>query len=249
MKSKNILINSNSKELKNDFRVDLQNPIRNMRKIEVINAAIVNSSYNVIEGVSDKLYIYGENDSETSSTIITIPEGNYSVSALISKIQNLLNTTIALGSSSWNLSYNSINYKVTISSSIKFNISNKRGIALLYNIGFENIPVSSQTSISDSVVRLNTPRNILLSFDNIPFGQLDIPESYNSAHFILPMYSTSGSITFLNSLDMKGQVVEFSNNQIDINHFQIKLYSPDKHRSLYSISSDWSVLLKITYEE
>ena len=81
MKSKNILINSNSKELKNDFRVDLQNPIRNMRKIEVINAAIVNSSYNVIEGVSDKLYIYGENDSETSSTIITIPEGNYSVSA------------------------------------------------------------------------------------------------------------------------------------------------------------------------
>ena len=31
-------------------------------KIEVVNAAIVNSSYTRIENVSDKLYLYSEND-------------------------------------------------------------------------------------------------------------------------------------------------------------------------------------------
>jgi len=249
MKTKNVLINSNSKEHKNDYKVYLQNPIKNIRQIEVINCAIVNSSYNIIENVSDKFYVYSEFESENNSKFITIPEGNYSISAMVSKIQNLLNTTIALGSSSWNLSYNSINYKVTITCNIPFNISNKRGVTLLYNIGFENIPSASKTFTSDSVVRLNTPRNILLNFENIPYGQLDIPESFNSCHFVLPMYSPSGSITFLNSLDMANQSVYFNSGLVDINHFHIKLYSPDKNRSLYSISSDWSILLKVSYDE
>ena len=102
MKTKNVLINSNSKLQKNDFTVYLQNPIKNIRQIEIINCAIVNSSYNIIENVSDKFYIYSELDSENNSVFITIPEGNYSISALISKMQNLLNTQIILGSSSWN---------------------------------------------------------------------------------------------------------------------------------------------------
>ena len=58
MKTKNVLINSNSKEHKNDFKVYLQNPIKNIRQIEVINCAIVNSSYNIIENVLDKFYVY-----------------------------------------------------------------------------------------------------------------------------------------------------------------------------------------------
>ena len=153
MKTKNVLINSNSKEHKNDFKVYLQNPIKNIRQIEVINCAIVNSSYNIIENVSDKFYVYQELDSENNSTFITIPQGNYSISALISKMQNLLNITIALGSSSWNLSYNSINYKVTITCNTPVNISNKRGVTLLYNLGFENIPSASKIFTSDSVVR------------------------------------------------------------------------------------------------
>ena len=49
-----------------------------------------------------------------NSIYITIPEGNYSVTALTSKIQNLLNTTIALGSSSWNLSYNFNNSNIRL---------------------------------------------------------------------------------------------------------------------------------------
>ena len=79
---------------------------------------------------------------------------------------------------------------------MKFHISIKRGLLLLYNSGSEDIPISAKTFTSDAVVRLNTPRNILLSLSNIPYGTLDIPESFNSAHSILPMYSSSGSITF-----------------------------------------------------
>ena len=89
----------------------------------------------------------------------------------------------------------------------------------------------------------------MLQFDNIAHSGLDIPESYNSCHFILPLYSSSGSTTFLNYNDMKGQKLLFNDNSIDLDRLNIKLYSPDKNRELFSIHSDWSLLLRIGYEE
>ena len=248
LKSRNILIRSDGYEDKNNFSIFLEYPIKNVRRMSIINCAIVNSSYNIQNNLSDKLYIYREGESESSASVITINEGNYSVSQLVSTLQNTLNSNITLGSSSWSVSYNSITYKVTISSNINFHISSIRGQQLLYNLGFNNVSGDpKKIYVSQDVIRLNPPRNILLKFDNIPYGSLDIPNSNNSAHFIIPQYSQSGSITFLNKNDMEGQNVSFYENGVDIDRLSVKLLAPDNNRSLYSIYSDWSLLLKVEY--
>ena len=250
LKSKNVLVRSDGKESKNNFTVFLQNPIRNVRKISVVSCAIVNSSYNVVEGVSDKLYVYLGGTAETSASSVTVTPGNYSVSQLTSSIQNLLNSSITLGVSTWVVSYNPITYKVTISSTVNFHMSSMRGAKLLYNIGFSGAQTTAKkTFTSDAVVRLSSPRNVLLTFGNIPLSTMDIPETYQSTHFVLPMYAQSGSVTFLNSMDLAGQSVDFSQDAVDIDRLEIKLYEPDKNRTLYSLFSDWSIIFNISYSE
>ena len=250
MKYTNVLVKSDGKEYKNNFSLYLQNIIRDVRTIEVVSAAIINSSYNVETNISDKIYLYADGNLESSSIFVTVPEGNYSITQLTSYIQNTLNAMLALGTTSWVVIYNTINYKVKISSSVQFHLSNKRGLPLLFNLGFDNSQIlPSNSFISDNVVRLNPPRAILLQFDNIAHSGLDIPESYNGCHFILPLFSASGSTTFLNYNDMKGQKLLFNENSVDLDRLNIKLYSPDKNRELFSIHSDWSLLLRIGYEE
>ena len=99
MKYTNVLVKSDGKQHKNNFSLFLQNIIRDVRSIEVVSAAIVNSSYNVETDVSDRIYLYAAGNLEISSLFVTVPEGNYSITQLTNYIQNTLNSMLALGTS------------------------------------------------------------------------------------------------------------------------------------------------------
>ena len=82
----------------------------------VTSVSVPNAFFGIQANVNDKLYIYQKHPTTVSlgqNNIITLPAGNYTSSVLASAILTGL-TAVALGSASYNVTYNPVTQRITI---------------------------------------------------------------------------------------------------------------------------------------
>jgi len=81
----------------------------------ISSVVIPNSLFSVMSNVNDKIYVYQRHATESSSinSIVTIPAGQYSATALNVAIQVGL-TAVALGSATYACNYSSVSQRITI---------------------------------------------------------------------------------------------------------------------------------------
>jgi len=124
-KKYDLLIDSRDRDItlyeENNYLIQLDNPIRNIYSIELLNAIIPNSDY--IINYSNNILNFLENDIEYS---ITIPIGNYTLSELGIEIQTQMN---AVGSSLYSVITSNINSRINNLETNSDNIESNEGTA------------------------------------------------------------------------------------------------------------------------
>lgn len=92
----NLIISSKDNSINgvsNPITIPLNNIGNNSKIVRIVvkSASIVNNFYNIRDGINNKLYVTGFNDTVPYSAIVTIPEGQYTVTTLL----DYLNSTPA----------------------------------------------------------------------------------------------------------------------------------------------------------
>ena len=67
---------------------------------------------------------------------IIIPDGNYSSDVMINKLQSLFNTINSINDTNFSISWDNINYKITIYNSNPFSLQFNNNNKLLHNLGY-----------------------------------------------------------------------------------------------------------------
>jgi hypothetical protein len=78
-----------------DFIINLQNPITNFKSVDLVNVTLPNNYYNV-SAERNNISLIFINPITFVETIITIPEGNYSLDKYLFILQSEINTNIGI---------------------------------------------------------------------------------------------------------------------------------------------------------
>ena len=180
------------------YTCTLSQPINDVKSIKVNNVELPISFYNISANL-------GNNVMQINSTLIKIPDGYYSISTLKTAVNSVLNTSVpnvAFDISNNGNPYasfkNSTGSAITINFAVKpsntcaaitntgtgtvtadfdkFHVKSKLG----WLLGFRNISYSlanGATSVSESVIDMNTPRYLYLVLDEFINGN---PNSFIS---------------------------------------------------------------------
>lgn len=157
-----------------NYNITLPERITDVKSIEIMNIEVPITYYNISMNLGNS-YFKIMTTSNTSSQVITIPDGQYTGTTLASAINTLLSN-----SSYTNLQYifngsRSI-FKTTTNSSVKiefdidstgnndkFNFKSKLG----WLLGFRNTiyTITTSNTVSEAIVDLNGPRYLYLAVD------------------------------------------------------------------------------------
>lgn len=174
-----------------NYNMTLPERITDVKSIEITNVEVPVSYYNISLNLGNS-YFKIMNTTNTSSQVITIPDGQYTGSALASAINTLLSS-----SSFTNLEYifnGSRSIFKTSSSSVKiefdidntgnndkFNFKSKLGWLLGYRSTIYTITTAN--TLSEAIVDLNGPRYLYLAID-------EFNSKGNQNSFITPLSSS-----------------------------------------------------------
>jgi len=174
-----------------NYNMTLPERITDVKSIEITNVEVPVSYYNISLNLGNS-YFKIMNTTNTSSRVITIPDGQYTGSTLASAINTLIS-----GSSFTNLQYTfdgSRSIFKTSSSSVKiefdidntgnndkFNFKSKLG----WLLGYRNTlyTITTANTLSEAIVDLNGPRYLYLAID-------EFNSKGNQNSFITPLSSS-----------------------------------------------------------
>ena len=124
----NLIISSKDNSINgisNPITIPLNNIGNNSKIVRIIvkSASIVNNFYNIRDGINNKLYVTGFNGVTPYSAIVTIPEGQYTVTTLL----DYLNSTTPFITLAVTLSFD------VLTNRIKTNVLNPTTFTYLFN--------------------------------------------------------------------------------------------------------------------
>lgn len=251
MSTNYIVINSQdrSKGNSSDFTMNLKNPIRlnGRKKIKLKNIVMYNTFYNINDN-NNKIDFYENLMNKT----ITLSNGSYNINNLITHIENLLNS-ISSGYAVYTVSYSSITFKLTISSTENFRLLFKSGLNSLTSpykeLGFVEedgiLPIDTNLdniTTSNNIVNLSLPMNLYVSINN--WNGLNIQDTSGTySSFVIPVIIKSGQIINFNGNDIE-QFIEIPTNINIIYNLQININSIN-NKLINLNNSEWSIILEL----
>lgn len=247
-----------------NYNVTLPERITDVKSIEIPNIEIPITYYNISMNLGNSFFKVMNTDN-TSSQIITIPDGQYDKNALATTINNLLVTTnlqyrvVVDSSSIFKTSSNSVKIEFDIDSTgnnDKFNFKFKLG----WILGFRNTSYTITTSDtkSEAIIDLTGPKYLYLAID-------EFNNKGNQNSFVTPLstsiinkkviarmamnsfmfpYGSVASFTHYNGLttDMRSY-----NGIIDLMRLNVQLLN--ENGTLMQLNGlDFSFLMKIKHE-
>jgi hypothetical protein len=235
--TRKIFIDSSQRSYGNayNFNMLLREPIHGVKGIRLSEAYIPNSFYNVCSSFGNTITLTDGGGSDT----LTISDGNYSISSLLTAIQTAANASGTL-TETYTLTYSSTTGKTTFSATGNFSITTT---TLASKIGFRVTTGSATSHVGGFFTDLRPTKNIFVSILNLP-----IYSNFNSV-----VIGCIGSIpiadVFLSTMrcDIDYEMIQLRNiNTIDT--LNIVLFD-DSGRILENNNVEWSMTLEIEIEE
>lgn len=229
-----ILINSrnrsNLSDDTNNFTINLQNTIYNVKSLSLKGLLIPNSIYNIDSNNNNLQW------NQSGNFSYTIPSGFYTITTLLSTIQNGMN---GVNSNSYVWSYNSTTLRVTATGTASFYLIFNVPNSPWRELGFTN----TTTTISTSLTGVNSPNllgnsNLYIKIDQCNNSNVS---QNNEFSFWIPIYVNNGSLNYVIGDILPEQDVKVFNSTIS--SFNIKLFREDGLANLNGL--DWSMYLEI----
>ncbi|MFA5151317.1 MAG: hypothetical protein WC554_02030 [Clostridia bacterium] len=243
--SKDRLSESNSST---DFKILLQEPINNVKKICLLGVYIPNMCYNIRSNVNDKLTFF-ENGSVNNISAVLNP-GIYSIDDLATHIETQM-TAISLSSGQhWNYTcvYSDITLKITISAggvntfALKFGSSYSRQCWKI--LGYNQEDYAAATSqISTNVIAANYPSIINIRINEFLTKIYNTGANQQKYTFSLFCDGLSGYYIQYNN-NSNFNLVQFNEPQKNITTLTIQLRDDDD-LILNNNNSDWHMILRL----
>ena len=216
--------------LKNDFTIELQNPLHNVTGLRLVGSGIPNTIHNV--KATDGFTVDIPSGGFTLSSALTFTPGFYTILTLCSAMETLLNSAGA----GFTVAYDDTTALVTIARSVdtfELRFSGNTGTLLGFSA---DIPILSTTATGDMVVDM-TP-NGLFHHISIDFGTADFS-------CIVPRGGIL-STSVLSEKELISQCREYQ--RFNITRATIKLYHDPETvapRTLADIQSNWEIVVAV----
>jgi hypothetical protein len=223
-----------------NFKVNLKNSILNCKKISLETVCIPNAIPNIISGYNDNVCWYHG----STSYNISIPQGSYSITELISEITTGMN---ALDSNNYNITLNAVTFKLTFTGNTNFKLNWSSNIesntSAAYVLGFDATDTSLSTSITgQNPINLSQPNNILMYIQEIGSRYLST-NSCNLITFCVPLESSDGNLVFF---FQEKFIQEFEiNSSYPISQLNVTLFDDDCNT--IDLQLDWTMIFKLYY--
>jgi len=207
-----------------DYNITLPERLTDIKSMRVVSAEIPISFYNISTALGNNFF--NLTDTNGANIMITIPDGQYTLSSLSTKINGIISTTY----SSTNLSYTSStgyssftalnNKTITLNFAVnsdgtadKFNFKSKLGWILGYrNPSYTIIAAtpSKATVISEGLVDINGPRYLYLAIEEFNKG--------NQYSFIPGLYKSLVNKNIIARITLNNQVFGYG-TILPVNNF------------------------------
>lgn len=212
MKFKKVRIYNTS----NPYIHNLSPPLYNVKNVTIRKALIYNTGY-LINNNNNKFYY--------NSTYVTLNNGNYTSSELITELNNKLSSIIT------SITYDNKTYKFTFNFNTNVNLLFTKMEQLSLILGFNNIDRNNiNTLTSDFTARLNSTPFYLLYIDKLsnndenPYTSYDV--IYNNLSYgNLLIYEIRDKLDFdeinysnLNLQSLKIEIKDYLKNTVDFNN-------------------------------
>lgn len=238
-----IIINSKDRYsgTSTSFKIRSDRLIRDIEWIKLCYAYIPNMFYN-INSNNNVLTVEEGGGGDVS---VTLTNGNYNISELISHIQTKLNAAGGL-SGTFTVTYNDITMKITIASTVDFSLNFSNSTSTIYKIlGFDNEDKTPDASnwTGDNPVDLQYIENYNIVMNNIGEYVHNITDNSYFFSFVIPNNKN------------KTEIVEYYENKnfeqkidtgktLDISYLDIELR--DQSNKIVDLNSiDWHFIIKI----
>lgn len=245
-----LIINSKDRENYNstvstDFTVQLQNPINyDILAYGLESCCIPKTSYNIVDGSFEL--------EDVSVRIISIPDGNYSITALVSELQTQMNLG---GPVVYTVSYNANTMKLSfVSDGTGFYINpNQLDFPFLLKLGFNNFTGYSSiasplpTIIPPKVFDISGIKNVYIKISELSEYMRDTKNL--SSNFKVNFGCPYGSIVYFNNENTYKQYYTTAQNHIRrTDKFSVRLV--DESGELVDLNgSDWSLVLRFLVKD
>ena len=229
----------------NDFRINLKEPITNVKKISLISCYIPNSTYNIRLGVNDTINF--RESGAIADEVATLTPGAYNSTTLAIEIATQL-TAESTNTWTYTCGYSGTSMKFTISAGgvHQFALNFANGTNQAYRqMGFTNANTSTATTqTSINVIDLGYPKLVFIN----------ISELNNRTHSTV----THAMSTFaLNVNSISSYYIQFSEN---IDYYYVTLNSPsiiiptltislrdEAGKSIDLNGAEWTLTLRIEH--
>lgn len=214
------------------FRWVLPSSVRNPRRVTLLNAEIPLTHYNVRS--TNNTFVFSRS---SVSYTATVTEGSYNLTTLLTALGAAM--TAADTATTFSFSTSSTTNKVTLTSSSSISIVTET--ILSKALGFTSS--QSGTTIVAANAYVLGDMVFFISLGNLPTNM----RANVSAHFRIPLTQDRGYIQFYEATAVNQQFVECDNSAV-LSSLDVSLV--DIHGSAVSLNgSEWSMLLKIDYED
>jgi hypothetical protein len=205
----------------------------NYTLVRLKHAAIPNTIYNIRDGVNNTLTLI---DPTNGSLLIIIPPGSYTVITLVDTLIQLLN---AVGSQTYNVSYNPKTFFISFTASNAFALDFTAKSSCARVLGFTKDITPTATVITASkVVELNI-NSIYIAIDEIPNG---IYGSHSYPYtFMIPINENAPSVIQYNSHTSFSQTAPVY--RLPLYSLTIHLYQ-DNNELVDLHGANWEILLE-----
>lgn len=178
-----------------NFQINLQRPIENCKRLELLHCFIPNTIYNITTNNQNILFYDG-----TANRTATVPVGSYTSSQLLTA----LSTAFASSGTAltFSLSLNPNTFFLTISVSAgSFSLLFASGSNQMYDIlGFQNLNYTSAASITGTrAYNVAYPTHILMRISEAG-NSFNSSSTLNYATFVIPIDRNSSDIISYNKM-------------------------------------------------
>jgi hypothetical protein len=215
-----------------NFTATLQNPIYNSDSFTLINVMMPNVFYNITEA-------RGNNRITIDNMLFVLSVGSYTLSAYLTVIYNLYSMIMP----GFNISYDQISSKVTISATDDFTIEFDQHPKTAYTLGFKPLLYSGSNSYTAQSPTNMTALGINIMIDIVTNStSLSTPNFRSSSFFINNNTNNQEFLQFFENSQYSHTVYT---NTTFINSMNISLYDSDGYA--LENAGDWIMIIAFNH--
>jgi len=218
-----------------NFTVNLQRPIEGCDKLELLQATIPNTIYNITSINQNFTFNDG-----TATRTATVAVGQYSSSQLLTALGAAITATSTALTFTLTLNVNTL--LLTISATGSFSLLFVTATNQMYDIlGFQNINYAPGTTITaPNVLNVSYPTHILITISEAG-NTMNSSNTLNRATFIIPIDRNSTDLIYWNENEKFKQWANINGRCIE----QLNISLSDRNNQPLSVNgAQWQMLLR-----